>query len=91
MILVPFFQIPHGDRLAKNIKSLCVQEIPRSTHRSFNLVFLSLRSVAQASWDLFCHFFGLSLCLDVPFFVFAFHWHFVIVVSVQESFKDLKV
>ena len=31
MILVPFFQIPHGDRLAKNVKSRCVQVIPRST------------------------------------------------------------
>ena len=30
MILVPFFEIPHGDRLAKNVKSLCVQVIPRS-------------------------------------------------------------
>ena len=31
MILVPFFEIPHRDRLAKNVKSLCVQVIPRST------------------------------------------------------------
>ena len=31
MILVPFFEIPHRNRLAKNIKSRCVQIIPRST------------------------------------------------------------
>ena len=30
MILVPFFEIPHMDRLAKNVKSRCVQIIPRS-------------------------------------------------------------
>ena len=31
MILVPFFEIPYGDRLAKNVNSQCVQVIPRST------------------------------------------------------------
>ena len=31
MILVPFFEIPYGNRLAKNVKSRCVQIIPRST------------------------------------------------------------
>ena len=32
-MVVPFFEIPNGDRLAKNVKSLCVQVIPRSTDR----------------------------------------------------------
>ena len=32
MILVPFLKTPHGDRLAKNVKSRCVQVIPRSTY-----------------------------------------------------------
>ena len=31
MILLPFFDIPHGDRLAKNVKSRCVQVLSRST------------------------------------------------------------
>ena len=31
MILVPFFEIPYWDRLAKNVKSRCVQIILRST------------------------------------------------------------
>ena len=31
MILVPVFEIPHRDRLAKNVKSQYVQVIPRST------------------------------------------------------------
>ena len=31
MILIPFFEIPHRDRLAKYVKSRCVQIIPRST------------------------------------------------------------
>ena len=31
MILLPFFEIPYGDRLAKNVKSRCVQIIPSST------------------------------------------------------------
>ena len=31
MILPPFFEIHYGDRLAKNVKSQCVQIIPRST------------------------------------------------------------
>ena len=31
MIFVPFFEIHYGDRLAKNVKSLSVQVIPRST------------------------------------------------------------
>ena len=30
MTLVPLFEIPHGDRIAKNVKSLYIQEIPRS-------------------------------------------------------------
>ena len=30
MILVPFFEIPPGDRHAKNVKSRCVQIIPWS-------------------------------------------------------------
>ena len=34
--------------------------------RNHFLSFLSLRSVVQASWDCFCHFFGLPLCLVVP-------------------------
>ena len=32
MILVTFFKIPHRDRLAKNVKSRCVQVILRSTN-----------------------------------------------------------
>ena len=31
MILVPFFEIPNGNRLAKNVNSQYVQVIPRST------------------------------------------------------------
>ena len=31
MILLPFFEIPHREELAKNVKSRCVQIIPRST------------------------------------------------------------
>ena len=31
MVLVPFFEIPHRDRLDKNVKSRCVQMITRST------------------------------------------------------------
>ena len=31
MILLPFFEIPYGDRLAKNVNSQYVQVIPRST------------------------------------------------------------
>ena len=39
MILVSFFKIPHGDRLAKNIKSRCVQVLPRSaTERSSSII-----------------------------------------------------
>ena len=33
MILVPFFEIPLRDRLAKNVKSRYVQIIPRSTDK----------------------------------------------------------
>ena len=32
----------------------------RANGQKFKILFLSLRSVAQASWDLFCHFFGTS-------------------------------
>ena len=31
MILLSFFEIPYGDRLAKNVKKRYVQVIPRST------------------------------------------------------------
>ena len=31
MILLPFFEIPYGDKLAKNINSQYVHVIPRST------------------------------------------------------------
>ena len=31
MIILPQFQISHWDRLAKNVKSRCVQVIPRFT------------------------------------------------------------
>ena len=31
MVLVPFFEIPHEDRLAKIVKKLHVQVIPRTT------------------------------------------------------------
>ena len=31
MVLLPFFEIPYGDRLAKNVKKRYVQVIPRST------------------------------------------------------------
>ena len=31
MILIPFFEIPYGKRLAKNVKSQYVQVIPKST------------------------------------------------------------
>ena len=31
MMLVPFFEIPYGNRLAKNVNSQYVQVIPRST------------------------------------------------------------
>ena len=34
MILVQFFEIPYGDKLAKNVKSQYVQVIPRSTANS---------------------------------------------------------
>ena len=30
MVLLLFFEIPHGDRLAKNVKKQYVQVIPRS-------------------------------------------------------------
>ena len=30
-MLLPFFEIPYGDRLAKNVKKRYVQVIPRST------------------------------------------------------------
>ena len=39
MILVPFFKIPHRDRLAKNVKSRCVQIIPRSTVKATTYFF----------------------------------------------------
>ena len=32
MVLLPFFKIPYGDRLAKNVRKQYVQIIPRSTH-----------------------------------------------------------
>ena len=32
MLLLPFFEIPYGDRLAKNVKKQYVQVIPRSTY-----------------------------------------------------------
>ena len=38
MILVPFFEIPHRDRLAKNVKSRCVQIIPRFTTKVVHTV-----------------------------------------------------
>ena len=31
MVLLPFFEIPYGDRLAKNVQKQYVQVIPRST------------------------------------------------------------
>ena len=37
MIIVLYFEIPHGYRLAKNDKSLCVQVIPRSTPSNTHL------------------------------------------------------
>ena len=33
IILLPFFEIPHGDRLTKNVKKHHVQVIPRSTSK----------------------------------------------------------
>ena len=53
-MLVPFFEIPHRDRLAKNVKSLCVQIIPRSTcyitHKKIHIrTSLSQKSVGFIS------------------------------------------
>ena len=42
MILVTFFKIPYRDRLAKNVKSRCVQIIPRSTDEYFHRVLQGL-------------------------------------------------
>ena len=47
MILVPFFEIPHGDRLAKNVLKLCVQVIPRSTTYPRYLFFLCLLQLSH--------------------------------------------
>ena len=51
MILVPFFEIPHRDRLAENVNSRCVQIIPRSTpyETSFWASFFFL--VVYHTWD----------------------------------------
>ena len=66
MVLLPFFEIPYGDRLAKNVKKRYVQVIPRSTSRSmilalefevFKLKFTVASKVCEAkpknNWNLF--------------------------------------
>ena len=40
MMLVPFFEIPYGDRLAKNVKSRCFQIIPRSKVTIMHIKFI---------------------------------------------------
>ena len=57
MIFLPFFEIPHGDRLAKNIKSLCVQVISRSTASTgkygfeFDYMYIRFTSLSNAMTD----------------------------------------
>ena len=41
IILVPFFEIPYGDRLAKNVKKLHVRVIPRSTNKDTKMILIS--------------------------------------------------
>ena len=45
MILVPFFEIPYGDRLAKNVQKRYVQVIPRSTRYPSELMFCRARNM----------------------------------------------
>ena len=48
MILVPFYENLHGDRLAKNVKSLSVQIIPRSTAKKARLT--KVAKLARGHW-----------------------------------------
>ena len=64
-----------------------------------NKQFLILRSVAQASWDWFCHFFGLPLrlvvshffglplCLVISSFLSLFLFFFVMLVILFHSLR----
>ena len=51
MVLLPFFEIPYGDRLAKNVKKQYVQVIPRST--SYVVDFIVLQNIKY--YVLYCN------------------------------------
>ena len=58
MILVPFFEFPQRDRLAKNVKSQCVQIIPRSPpnyalHVSSSLLWIQNVSNMDVTNEMF--------------------------------------
>ena len=51
MILVPFFEIPEGDRLAKNVWKLHVQVIPRSTINVSLTILYSIHFLQQRKYN----------------------------------------
>ena len=56
MILVPFFEIPHGDRLDKNVKSRCVQVIPRSMAYGNEHLLLGIGALFTSSLNIHTYF-----------------------------------
>ena len=65
MLLLPFFEIPYGEKVAKNVKKQYVQVLPRSTHSA--MYFLaSLEMEGQKVWFLLPAVIEMDLgCLNV--------------------------
>ena len=53
MILVPFFEIPYWDRLAKIVDSQYVQVIPRSTSRPRVRIVNIIASLSQSNVEIY--------------------------------------
>ena len=55
MILVPFFKIPHGDRLAKNVKKRHIPVILRSTIKLMFLILIGDAKDFSLRWSKWPH------------------------------------
>ena len=47
MLLLPFFEIPYGEKVAKNVKKQYVQVLPRSTTYGVLMLFTQGHRVSQ--------------------------------------------